>query len=348
MKGIGRRAAACAWILAAACALGMSVRAQAAEQAQAAQMQAIEQTEAAQMQAAEQTQAIEQTEAAQMQATEQTEAAQVADQMQATEQTEAAQMQATEQTEAAQVADQAQLLTEEERAQVAQQVDALEQETGWDVMAVTTVDAGGMGAEEYAEAWFDKNTGSDDGVICAIDMDNREIVIRAFGECRFYITDDRTEEILDAGYESVSDGRYADALKAMLAEAGEAYREETPQDNFLYDEDTGETVGYEEEHRKVTPLEAAVAFAVALAAGGAAAGGVVGAYRMKLGGYQYPIGKNGSVSLSRKEDRFMDRFVARRHIQRESSGGSGGSGGGRSAVHTGAGGRSSSGGSRKF
>lgn len=55
--------------------------------------------------------------------------------------------------------------------------------------------------------------------------------------------------------------------------------------------------------------------------------------------------KNGSVRLEKKEDHFVNQFVTHRHIQRESSGSGSG---GKSTVHKGAGGRSSSGGSRKF
>lgn len=245
-----------------------------------------------------------------------------------------------------QLTDQAGLLTEEEVAQVDQQIEELENTTGWDIMAVTTDDAGGMDATAYAETWFDDYTTSDDGVICAIDMDNREIVIRAFGEGRFYIIDDRTEDILDAGYEEISNERYGETLKAMLDGVETAYENEDPQENHLYDEDTGEITSYREEHRGISGTEFLVALAAALVAGGATGGIIIGKYRLKFGGYKYPIEKNGSVKLKKEEDHFVNQFVTHRHIPREDS--DSGGGGSRSTVHTGAGGRSSSGGSRKF
>ena len=122
----------------------------------------------------------------------------------------------------AQLTDQAGLLAEEEGKGIAQQIKELEKSSGWEVMAVTTEDAEGMGAQEYAETWFDEYTEKEDGIICLIDMDNREIAIRAFGESRYYITDDRADAILDAGYKKITKEDYGGTLEAMLSEAYQA------------------------------------------------------------------------------------------------------------------------------
>ena len=244
-----------------------------------------------------------------------------------------------------QLTDQAMLLTEEEAAEVEEEIVKLEQETGWDVMAVTTNDAGGMDATTYAETWFDDYTINDNGIILAIDMDNREIVIRTFGECRFYLTDDRIDSILDDGYEEVSNEWYADTFLVMMEGVETAYYEEDITDNYLEDEDTGEITRYKEK-KQITWTELIIALIIAFAAAGITAGSIIGKYRLKTGGYKYPIEKNGKVNLNRKEDQFVNQFVTHRTIPKETS--SGGSSGGRSTVHTGAGGRSSGGGSRKF
>ncbi len=246
-----------------------------------------------------------------------------------------------------QLTDQAGLLTEEEGKEISRQIEELETVTGWDIMAVTTKDAEGMDGETYAETWFDEVTKKDDGIICAIDMDNREIVVRAFGEAMYYITDDRKEKILDAGYDEIVQEQYGATLKAMLWEVEAAYDEENPRDNYLYDEDTGKTTNYQEGHRGITRMEIVIAALLAIVAGGITAASVIGTYRLKFGGYRYPMEKNGSVRLRQQEDRLVNQFVTHRHIPKENSGSSGG-GAGRSTVHKGAGGRSSSGGSRKF
>lgn len=245
-----------------------------------------------------------------------------------------------------QLTDQAELFTEEEAAELNQQIEDLEKNTGWDIMAVTTEDAAGMDATTYAEHWFDQHTEKDNGIICMIDMDNREITIRAFGECRFYITDNQTEDILDAGYKEISEEHYKETLQVMLEGVQTAYIEEKPQNNYLYDEDTGEVTSYKQEHKEISKLELILAGVVAILAGGASAGGIIGKYHLKFGGYQYPIEKNGNVRLKKKEDQLIHQFVTHRHIPKENS--NGGESGNKSTVHTGAGGRSSSGGSRKF
>lgn len=246
-----------------------------------------------------------------------------------------------------QLTDQAGLLREEEGKEINRQIEELETATGWDIMAVTTDDAGGMDATTYAETWFDDYTQKDDGAICVIDMDNREITVRAFGEAMFYVTDDRKERILDAGYDKITNEQYGDTLKAMLTEVMTAYEEENPKNNHLYDEDTGKVTSYKEEHRGISRMEWLIAAIAAIAAGGITAGSVIGAYRLKFGGYKYPIEKNGSVRLSTQRDHLVNQFVTHRHIPKENSNSHGG-GSKRSTVHTGAGGRSSSGGSRKF
>lgn len=246
-----------------------------------------------------------------------------------------------------QLTDQAGLLAEEDGKAIVRQIEKMESATGWDIMAVTTEDAGGMDAETYAETWFDDYTENDSGVICLIDMENREIAVKAFGECRYYVTDSRRDKILDAGYEEITGERYGQTLEAMLAEVETAFEEENPKKNSLYDKDTGKVTSYGEERRGISGMEMAIAAIAALAAGGVTAGSVIGRYRLKFGGCRYPMEKNGSVRLRAKEDRLVSQFVTHRHIPKKTSTGSGG-GGGSSTVHTGAGGRSSSGGSRKF
>lgn len=247
-----------------------------------------------------------------------------------------------------QLMDQAGLLTEAEAEEINARLAELEARTGWELMALTTDDAGGKDATSFAESWFDTYTAGDDGVICAIDMDNCEIVVRAFGEAMYYITDKRAERILDAGYEEVSEEKYAAALQEMLQEVENAYQYENAGQNHLYDEDTGEIIKYPD-RKSITLSEILIALGLAVAAGGGAVFGIFGKYRLKFGGYKYPIEKNGHVQLTVKEDRLVNSFVTRRHIPKQQNSSTGRSGGGsRSTVHSGSGGRRSSGGSRKF
>ncbi|WP_075721259.1 TPM domain-containing protein [Roseburia sp. 499] len=227
---------------------------------------------------------------------------------------------AEESTSNIQLIDQADLLTASEAEEVEEMIEEFEDKTGWDVMAVTTDDAEGMSAQYYAEKWFDDYTTCDDGIICLIDMDNREIQIRTFGEAIDCLNDNKIDHILDKGFEKVSDGEYAETFEVMLETTAK----------YAY--------------KQITVMEAIIALVIALVAGGITVGGIIGSYRLKFGGYKYPIEKNGSVKLRKKEDTFVNQFVTHRHIPK--SDGNGGSGG--TTTHVGAGGRTSGGGGRKF
>lgn len=252
----------------------------------------------------------------------------------------------SEQSKAVQVTDNAGILDDSEERKLENIVEELELSTSWDVMLLSIDDAEGKTSERYAEEWFDSYTTSDDGVICLIDMDNREMAIRTFGEAYTYITDERLNEIFDDAYYSASDGNYFEVYETMLEGINKAYQRGIPDDTEIYDEDTGEVIGYYTEQKRITIIEALIAIVAALAAGGITMGVIVGKYRLKWGTYQYSYREHGSVELSRKKDNFVNQIVTHRRIPKSDSGGSGGKS--RSTTHVGAGGRRSGGGSRKF
>ena len=53
------------------------------------------------------------------------------------------------------VADMAGLLTEEEKQELVTQTAQIEEETGWNIYVVSTEDAEGKTAQEYADDYFD-------------------------------------------------------------------------------------------------------------------------------------------------------------------------------------------------
>lgn len=224
-------------------------------------------------------------------------------------------------TENYQLDDQAGLLTQSETEDIEEMLENLADKTGWETIAVTTYDAEGMSATNYAESWLNQHMSGNDGIVYLIDMDNREIVVSGTGDAIKCLTDTHKEKILDDGYDKVSQEEYGECFQAMIKKTSK----------YAY--------------RQVTIMEALLALAAALVAGGITVGGIIGSYRLKFGGYKYPIEKNGSVNLRRKDDTFVNQFVTHRHIPK--SNGSGG-GSGRTTTHTGAGGRTYSSGSRKF
>ena len=245
------------------------------------------------------------------------------------------------------VYDDAGLLTDDERDVLEQKAAGVEEQTGWNIYAVTTDDAEGKSAMAYADDFFDTHSPEqEDGVVLLIDMDNREIWISTCGEAIRYLTDARIDRLLDGAYEDVSNGYYADGMEAMLDGVGVYYDSGIPSGQYNYDEDTGAVSAY----RSITPLEFLVVTALAIGSGAVMYLVVAGKYRLRFNTYQYAYRENSDVHLRVREDRFVNQMTTHRRIQTQSS--SGGSSGshssGRSSTHHSSSGRSHGGGGRKF
>ncbi len=225
------------------------------------------------------------------------------------------------------------------------EAEAFSAECGWDLMFVTTDDTDGREAREYAEDYFMDHYAQDDGIVYLIDMDNREIYVATSGDAIHFLTDSRIDDMLDAAYEKVSDGKYQETFAVMLRESVKDFQRGIPDNHYIYDEDTGKVVYYEKP-KSVTGAEAAFSVVIGLIAGGLVFITVAATYRMKIGRYHYRWQENSKLSLRKKDDHFVRRFVTTRKIKHDPP--SGGGGGGGSSVHTGSGGHSFGGGGRSF
>lgn len=228
----------------------------------------------------------------------------------------------SEQYKAAQVMDNAGILSNSEEHELEDIVEELELSTGWDVMLLSIEDAEGKTSKQYAEEWFDSYTTSEDGVLCLIDMDNRKMAIHTFGEAYTYITDERRDEIFDDATYSASDGDYFSVYETMLEGINKAYQRGIPDNEEIYDGDSGEAIGYYTERKRITMIEALIAIVAALAAGGITISVVMRKYRLKCGSYQYSYREHGTVELLRKKDNFVNQIVTHRRVQKRDSGGS--------------------------
>lgn len=243
------------------------------------------------------------------------------------------------------VYDDAALLTDAEIDALNEKIAALREESGWNIYAVTTSDAGGRTATEYADDFFDAySVEQEDGVALLIDMDNREIVISTCGAAIRYLTDDRIDAILDEAYTDVADGNYGACMDTMLGGVERYYQKGIPEGQYNYDTETGKI----SVHRTLTLTEALVAVAIAVVCGVAVYLSVLGRYRLKFGTYKYEFRENGRVNLRVKEDRFVNQTVTHRRIPKQTGGEGGSHSSGRSSTHVSSSGRSHGGGSRKF
>lgn len=249
---------------------------------------------------------------------------------------------------AVQVTDEAGLFDDREFQKLTTQAEELEMSSGWDIMVLTVADAQGRSAEQVAEQWVDNNIQSESGVLCLIDMDNRELYLMPVEDANYYLTDQRIKDILDTAYYDVIDEAYYDAVESMLSGIGDALQRGIPDNQYTYDKETGEIIYYKGDTRRLVIWEILLAIAAGVAAGGATIGTIVGKYRLKWGGYQYSCRENGRVKLAVNRDTFVNQVVTHRRIPRQTSGGGSRGNSGRSTVRTSAGGRKIGGSGRKF
>ena len=278
---------------------------------------------------------------------------------------------------AAIVDDEADLLSDGQEQQLLLTARQMAEENDYDYLIVTTDDAEGWEAQEYAEQYYLDNAYSDDGIVYLIDMDNREIAIATSGDLIYYVGDDDIDRMLDAAYEEVSGGRYENAFRLMLKATGQCiegtygqgsgYGQTSGTYGQNYGTDPSYVVAVSE--RDMGPI-----FMAALLAGIATAVityfSISNAYRGGGRREPYAYRENSSLSLRVRRDAFINRTVTHTRIpknrppQQGPHGGSHGGpgthghpgshsfGGGHfgpsGSTHTGAGGHTFGGGSRKF
>ena len=249
------------------------------------------------------------------------------------------------------VFDKADLLTTEEEDELNDMANNLAENFNMNFIILTTDDVEGKEAEVYADDFYMDNgfcdDGKDGGAIYLIDMDNRRVQVETAGDMKVrYITDDRVDGIIDAGYEDVKDGAYAAAFEAMLNATVDYIEDGVVDGKYTYNEDIGEYDYYDtgKEIRQITLAEFLIALGIALVAGGVAVSCVIGTYYLKWGAYEYPYKEKAKLKVSRKRDDFIGSHVSHRHIEHESSS----SDSGMTTTHDSSGGGNFGGGGRDF
>ena len=155
-------------------------------------------------------------------------------------------------------------------------------------------------------------------------MQNREICISTGGIAIRYLTDARIEDILNDGYEPISDGEYEQCLSVMLKDVLVYYDEGIPSNQYEY----------EETDIEITPAEYVITSVVLALIPGAIVFLVLVLF-CKL--------RNGTVNIKKHSDVLVNTVVTHRHIEEKKAEDSG-----RSTVHTSSSGVKHGGGSKKF
>ncbi len=219
------------------------------------------------------------------------------------------------------VDDEAMILDDYEIEDLTEQVQEASEETGWNIILGTTDDTDGRSAIQYSDDLYDQTFGiNTDGIAIVIDLDNRKVWVSTSGDAIRTLNADRIETVLDAGYEDLVDGYYAESFSAMLNRA------------VLYKVN---------EKPHLAAGDFALAGIIAAAVFFVVIGITAGRYRLKWGTYSYDYHKEGKVKLTKQEDQFVNEVVTHHRIQTESHGGGGG-------THMSSGGGMHGGGGRSF
>ena len=237
------------------------------------------------------------------------------------------------------VVDQADLFTPEQEAGLSERAATIGAKHSQDLVIVTTDDAEGKIARDYADDFFDYGGygfGEEfSGMLFLIDMDNREIWLSTTGHAIDVMTDERIDDLLDLAILPMQNANYAEAANVFLTQA----------DHYL---ELGVPDGQYRIEEKVRALEAHEIVLTILIAGAGFAMfyfSVTRRYRKRRMTWNYDLSKMAIANFPIFSDRLVNKFVRTRKVPRQTSSGGGGGG---SSTHTGSSGRSHGGGGRGF
>lgn len=266
--------------------------------------------------------------------------------------------------------DYADLLTADEEAVLEDSYYLWGLEADADIILVTTDNMEGKSDQVYLEdfqdeLYFTQDLLAENASLMLINMEDRIVTIQGYGDCEFWISNDRIEYILDWVYEGLVDEDYFAAAESF-GEQTAYYMNQNKGVSTEYEpgQDYGESYGgpsdyYEEplnerytawEYLSMMLSEAFFGSLLIAVVGSSIACLIIGVNRKtKVTVYAATYMDQQNSGLSARRDDYLRTTVTKVRRPKESSS-SGGSSGGRSSGGGGrsSGGRSHSGGSRRF
>ncbi len=242
--------------------------------------------------------------------------------------------------------DYAHLLSDTETADLQRYAETVSQTYGMTVSLVTTADAAGKSAMEFADDYMDDNnlfteTGA---VLMLVDMDNREVYISTRGRAITLMTDRMIDEQTELMAPHLTGAAYYTACEQFFFFCESVFAKDAGQSV------TGDNAPYEHEKildiagaRRIKAIHVVVALIVGLVAAGASLLVVFQRYKRPkaLNAGDYISG--GSFDLKMAEDQFVSTHTTRVRISSDNNSSSGGS-----SSHSSGSGASHGGGGRRF
>lgn len=217
------------------------------------------------------------------------------------------------------VFDNADILTDREEQLLEESIADFTAEYEADLVILTERDSSVSDPELHAQDYYDEQgfgVGEErSGMILYVNMSTREVVACASGETKYTLSNQRLDYVVDAGFDQLADGNYADSFLAMIDNAASWMpRGEDPNagnPNHYY------TPVYEQREYPVVFLFAGVA--LGLISGGVMYKTIAKQYAAVSREATYQTQENTHLNLNRDNDVLIDTRMTSRLIQNPSS-----------------------------
>lgn len=205
--------------------------------------------------------------------------------------------------ESSRLVDNAGLLSESEYETVLEKLDGISEALGADIVVVTTDSLGDKTVVEYADDFFDYGGYRQDGVLLLLAMEDRSWCISTTGDCKYAVSNSKSDAIGDGILEYLSSGDYESAFIEFADRCNSyivSYR----------NGDTDTDYSYEKEQLSLLaiPVSLVIGLIVALI--------VVAVMKGKLKSVKFQTAadnyiKEGSMNITESRDLFLYRTVSR-------------------------------------
>ncbi len=257
--------------------------------------------------------------------------------------------------------DSANLFTDEEVDYISTSADDFASLNDFSVAVVTTDDAMGKSAMEYADDYYDNlifdNGWSENGMCFLIDMDNREIYVSCAGLCVDEYSDYELDSIIDRGYDCVVNEEYFKCIISMIDEANflmsGGNSDDFVETGIYWTDTVGEEIYYDEYYdgssvkNKFEISHVFIYIVVGLVAGAITVFIIYSQYKNTGKGDEFNA-EDISLELTASNDNIISKNVITTKIPKNNNHRSDRGGGGGVSVHRSSGGVRHSGAGRKF
>ena len=184
-----------------------------------------------------------------------------------------------------------------------------------DYVIVTTLDADGKTAQDYADDFYDSHDfGIDEeysGMLYLIDLDNQEIYISTTGKMLRYLTDARIESLLDDAFTQAAEEHYADSAFFVLKGVEDYITLGIPEGQYNAPSENGTHAPYQEFPIPLAPLIGVIG---GLIASLTTFFSIKNKYNLTNETYHYPLHEKSSLRLTHSEDRLIHQTLTHRKI----------------------------------